>query len=261
METGLKDKVAIVTGAAVGVGRAIARALTGEGARVAVADINGAGAEQAAEQLRKTVGQAMAVKVDVTVNSQVEAMVKEVIKKFSRIDILVNNAGIVGQQGPWAELKEENFERVVAVNFKGVYLCSKAVIPYMISQKSGKIINISSCAAKTGEEFNGVYSATKAAVLNMTQSLSREIGQYNINVNAVCPAAMDTDLMEKVYRERSEYVGFKPDELRKKIKSSFRLPGELSVEDTANVVVFLASDKAKMMTGQGVNITAGIEVH
>jgi NAD(P)-dependent dehydrogenase (short-subunit alcohol dehydrogenase family) len=131
----------------------------------------------------------------------------------------------------------------------------------MMAQKRGKIVNIASCAGKTGEEFNGVYSASKAAVVNMTQSMAFELGPHNINVNAVCPAAMDTDLMEKVYRERSEYFGFEPDDLRKRIKSSFRLPGDLTVEDAANVVVFLASDKTNMMTGQAINITGGIEVH
>jgi NAD(P)-dependent dehydrogenase (short-subunit alcohol dehydrogenase family) len=173
----------------------------------------------------------------------------------------VNNAGLVAPQGPWHELTEESFDLVVSINFKGTYLCSKAVIPHMIKQGGGKIIINSSCAAKTGEEYNGVYSATKAAVHNLTQSMSRELGQYNINVNAICPAAMDTALMEQVYRERSRYFGISPEELRKKIKAGFKLPRELRVEDAANLVVFLASKQADMLTGQGINITGGIEVH
>ena len=188
-------------------------------------------------------------------------MVDKALQKFSAIDILVNNAGVVGPQGPWSELTEEGFDSVVGVDFKGVYLCCRAVIPHMMERKSGKIINIASCAAKTGEEYNGVYSASKAAVQNLTQSLSRELGKYNINVNAVCPAAMDTDLMEKVYRERSKYFGIRSEDLRKKIASGFVLPEKLTVNDAANLVVFLASDKASRMTGQAVNVTGGIEVH
>ena len=261
METGLKDKVAIVTGGALGLGRAIVLALAEEGARIVIADIKETEANGLVDQVEESGGQALAIKADVSKGDQVQAMVEEVIERFGRIDILVNSAGVVGPQGSWAELTEEGFDFVTGVDFKGVYLCSKAVAPYMIAQKSGQIVNIASCAAKTGEAFNGVYSACKAAVQNMTQSMAAELGRHNINVNAVCPAAMDTDLMEKVYRERSECFGLKTGELRKKIKSSFLLPGDLRVEDAANVVVFLASDKAKMMTGQAVNITGGIEVH
>ena len=111
------------------------------------------------------------------------------------------------------------------------------------------------------QTYNGVYSASKAAIWNFTQSLSKEVGKYDINVNAICPAAMDTDLMETVYRERSKYFGYDPDELRKNIKSGYKLPHDLTVKDAANVVVFLAGDKTNMMTGQGVNITGGIEMH
>lgn len=257
MGTELQDKVAIVTGGAMGLGQAIALALAKEGAKVAIADIN----QEVAQGTVQQGGLALAIKTDVSDSGQVTAMVAAVVDKLGKIDILVNNAGIVGPQGPWADLTEAGFDLVVGVDFKGVYLCSKAVIPHMIEQKKGKIINIASCAAKTGEEFNGLYSASKAAVQNMTQSMAAEVGRYNINVNAVCPAAMDTELMATVYRERSEYFGIEPAELRKQIKSSFRLPGDLTVADAANVVVFLASEKTNMMTGQAINITAGIEVH
>ncbi|MBI2842026.1 MAG: SDR family oxidoreductase [Armatimonadetes bacterium] len=261
METGLNGKAAIVTGAAMGVGRAIAYALADEGVRVTIADIDEGEGRKAADKINSGGGEAIFVRTDVTQSGQVKSMVEQALSRFGRIDILVNNAGIVGQQGPWHLLDEENFDQVVAINFKGTYLCSKAVVPHMIEQRGGKIINISSCAGKTGEENNGVYSATKAAVWNMVHSLSGELGQYGINVNAVCPAAMDTALMEKVYRERAEHFGLNPDELRKKIADGFRLPRTLTVEDAAGVVVFLASDMADMMTGQGVNITGGIELH
>lgn len=261
MDMGLRDKVAIVTGGSVGLGRAIARALAAEGAKIAIADIDDARGKELVEELAGQGTQAIIVKTDVSKSQDVQAMVKVVNENFGRIDILINNAGIVGPQGPWVDLAERSFDLVMSVNFKGIFLCAKYVLPYMIEQKSGKIINTSSCAGKTGEEYNGVYSATKAAIRNFTQSLSKEVGQYDINVNAVCPAALDTDLMEKVYRERSEYFGYDPEELRKAIQSGYKLPHNLTVVDAANVVVFLAGNKTNMMTGQGVNITGGIEMH
>jgi len=261
MDLGLKDKTAIVTGAAKGVGKAIAMALAAEGVKVAIADIDECGAEKTADEIAANGGTALAIKTDVSKEDQVNAMVDKVIQEFGVIDILVPNAGVVGPQGPWVKLTAEGFDHVIGVNFKGVFLCCKAVIPYMIKRRSGKIINMSSCAAKTGEPNNGAYSATKAAVWNMTQSLAGELGQYNINVNAVCPAAMDTDLMEKVYRERAEHFGLTPEQLRQKIASSFILPDKLTTQDAANVVLFLASKLADRMTGQAINITGGIEMH
>jgi len=259
MDLGLQDKAAIVTGAAKGVGKAIALALAAEGAKVAVVDIDEAGAKGTADQIGA--GKAIAIKTDVSKEDEVNAMVDKVVKEFGVIDILVPNAGVVGPQGPWTKLTAEGFDYVIGINFKGVFLCCKAVIPHMIRRKSGKIINMASCAAKTGEPNNGAYSATKGAVWNMTQSLAGELGEYNINVNAVCPAAMDTDLMEQVYRERAEHFGLTPQQLREKIASGFILPRKLTVKDAANVVVFLASTMADGMTGQAVNITGGIEMH
>lgn len=261
METGLRDKVAIVTGAASGFGRAIAQALADEGANVAIADIDEPKAREATAEIQASGARAEAYRFDVSNGDEVTAMVETVLGRFERIDVLANNAGIVGPQGPWAELSEEGFDRVVAVNLKGAFLCAKAVIPHMIERRSGKIVNSASCAAKSGEENNGLYSATKAAISNMTQSMAKELGGYNINVNAVCPSAMDTELMETVYRERSQYVGLDPDELREEIRSSSILPRALTVQDAAKLVVFLASDAASMMTGQAVNVTGGIEMH
>lgn len=261
MDMGLKDKVAIVTGGSAGLGRAIARALGAEGAKIAIADIDEAGGRKLVAELEANGTEAVIIKTDVSKNDQVQAMVAAVITQFGRIDILINNAGIVGPQGPWVDLPEESFDLVMGINCKGVFLFNKYVLPHMMKEKSGKIIMTSSCAGKTGEEYNGVYSVTKAAIWNMTHSLAKEVGRYGINVNSICPAAMDTELMEKVYRERAEFFGIKPDDLRKRIKGSYVVPGDLSVTDAANVAVFLASNKTNMMTGQGVNITGGIEMH
>ena len=258
----LENKAAIVTGGASTIGRAIALALAAEGARIAIADIKAADARQVADQITKGGGDALVVETDVRDGAQVEAMVAEVLEAFGAIDILVNDAGILGPQGPWTELSEEGFDLMVGVNFKGVYLCSKAVAPHMIRQKSGKIVNIASDAAKSAERFNGIYSATKAAVASLTHSLALELGPDNITVNSVCPGAIkDSEIMEDVYRERSRWFGISPDQLREDFRAQVPLPYEITREDIAHMVVFLASDRARSVTGQSINIAGGGEVH
>ena len=250
----LEDEVAIITGAGQGLGRAIALAFAAEGAIVAIADIDQAHAGNVAECVRNTGGRAL----DVTDSTQVQTMVGRVVDEFGRLDILVNNAGIVGPQGPLADLLEAGFDSVVGVNLKGVYLCSKAAIPLMVSQQSGKIIHIASIAGKMGEPFNGIYSATKAAVINLTQSMALELAPYGINVNSICPAAMDTAVMDEVYKTRAKYFGLTPDEFRHQIETSFPLPRKLALEDTANLALFLASGKSEMITGQSISVSGGL---
>lgn len=261
MNLGLKGKVAIVTGGAQGLGRGIALGLVAEGAHVAVVDIKEEEVKRVVAEIRQSGGKAIAIKTDATKTDQVKAMVDTVLHEFGRIDILMNNAGIVGPQCPWVDLDEKAFDFVTDVNFKGVYLCAKAVLPYMIAQKSGKIVNTASLASKTGEEFNGIYSATKAAVHSITQSLAREVAPSNITVNDVCPGAMPTDLMEKVYRERGKYFRLTEEQFRKRVRDAFLLPSAMTVEDVVNVFLFLVSDKANMMTGQSINICGATELH
>ena len=262
MELGLNGKVAIVTGGALTLGRQIALALAAEGVRVAIADVKENEAKQVASLVKEGGGEALVVKTDVRDEAQVEAMVDRVVQSFGTIDILVNNAGIVGPQGPWSELSAEGFDLVVGVNLKGAYLCSKVVSRHLIAQRAGRIISISSIAGKTGEKFNGLYSVTKAGVISFTQSLALELGPNNITVNAVCPTAIkDSEVMETVYRERCKWLGITSDELRKEWRDAIPLPYETTVEDVANVVVFLASDKARNIHGEAVNVTGGMEVH
>ena len=262
MDMELTGKAAIVTGGAATLGRQISLSFAAEGARVAIADIDEEQAGRVADQIAAGGGEAFAVKTDVSDEGQVQAMVGQVVRKFGTVDILVNNAGIVGYQGPWSELSPEGFDLVVGVNLKGVYLCSKAVSGHMTAQRSGRIVNIASIAGKTGEIFNGLYSATKSGVISLTQSLAFELAPHSITVNAVCPAALKgSEIMETAYLERSKWFGITPDELRKQWRDAIPLPYEVTVEDIANAVVFLASNKARNMTGEAVNVTGGIEVH
>jgi len=262
MDMGLKGKVAIVTGAGRGLGQAIAIMLAAEGAQVVVAARRIKEGEETVGMIRKAGSEAIFVRTDVSKAAEVEALIDEVFRRFGRIDILVNNAGVGLPGGPWADLTEDVFYNMVDINLKGVYLCSKAVTPHMINQQSGKIINIGSSAAKTAEKFGGIYSASKAAVVNLTQSMAFELAEYKINVNAVCPAAMmDSDMMEKACREWSESLGVTVEEVREKLKSRFPWPIELTAQDVANLVIFLTSDNAALITGQAINVSGGSEVH
>jgi len=261
MDMGLAGKTAIVTGGAMGVGKAMTLALAAEGVRVAIADINLECSRQVVQEIAGKGGRAIAIGTDVSRSEDVKAMVQRALAEFKQIDILCANAGVVGPQGPWSELPEEGFDRVVGINFKGQYLACKYVAKHMMERKSGKIIITSSCAGKTGERFNGCYSATKATGVSLTQSLAWELAPYNVTVNAVCPAAMDTDLMEEVYRERAKWFGLTPDEFRHKIQAGFPLPYGVTVEDVAKLTVFLCSEHARSITGQSINVTGGIEMH
>lgn len=255
MDTRLKDKVAIVTGGASGLGHATSHLLAAEGSRVV------AGRHQGGLVGELRDAEAMAVKCDVTNEEQVRGMVDQALETFGRVDVLVNNAGIVGPQGPWHQLGAGKFDRVMDVNFRSVYFCCKAVIPRMIERDGGKIVNIASIAGKTGEDNNGIYCVTKTAIISLTQSMARELGRYKINVNAVCPGMMDTELMKGILVERSPLYGLTPEELDAQNKSVIPLTRSLTTEDVANVVVFLASNKTDLMTGQAINITSGVEVH
>jgi len=243
----LKDKVAIVTGAGQGIGRAIALSLAKNGAKVVVTDITDKRFE-VVKQIKAMGSQGLAVKCDVSKKEEVERMVKEVLEKFGRIDILVNNAGIYYPK-PFTEMTEQDLDRVLNVNLKGVFFCTKATLPKMIEQRYGKIINISSVAGPVaGFALHVHYSASKAAIVGFTRSLALEVAQYGINVNAVAPGAVETPTALSLNTPESY-------ELIKRLTPLGRwgLP-----EDIANLVVFLASDKSNYITGQCIGIDGGL---
>ena len=232
----LDGKVAIVTGAGQGIGRGIALALAREGAKVAVTDITGK-ENDVAKEIKK-ITDSIAIKVDVSKKSDAEKMAKETVKKFGRIDILVNNAGIYPFK-PFVQMEENDWDRVMDINLKGTFLCTKAVVPAMMKQKSGNIVNIASIAGLIGYPNLAHYSASKAGIIGFTRTVALELGP-NIRVNAIAPGGVKTPGINVVMN----------DEAVKQFEASVPLKRMAEPEDIANLAVFLASDDSKNITGQ-----------
>jgi NAD(P)-dependent dehydrogenase (short-subunit alcohol dehydrogenase family) len=242
MELGLRDKVAIVTGAARGLGRAIAEALAGEGARVAMVDLDRAALEDAARAVAQR-APAIAVAADVGSDTQVREVVRQVLDAYGTIDVLVNNAGI-SSNATLAEVTAAEWDRVMGVNLRSVLLLSQAVFPTMVARRRGAIINMASMAAKVGGLKVGPgYTASKAGIIGLTFSLARTGAQYGIRVNALAPAFIESAMMP--VEKRGEYVPLIP------------LGRMGTPQDVANAVLFLASDAAGYITGEVLDVNGG----
>jgi len=242
----LKDRVAIVTGGARGVGKAIALAFSREGARLALVDVDKEQLEVVKKQIEKGKSKVIAIPCDITKSSDVKEMVDQVRKRFGRIDILVNNAGII-RRGTIETVTEEDWDRVIEVNLKGTFNCCKAVAEIMKSQKYGKIVNVSSIAGKMGDITSAPgYGPSKAGVDALTKTLARQLAKYGINVNAVAPHAIETEMSAQWSEER-----------RKEIIASIPLGRLGKPEDVANAVLFLASDEASFITGEILDVNGG----
>ena len=252
--SGLTGRVAVVTGGAGGIGCAIAAALYAEGARVAVADLDGDAAAAYAATLALAdggtdSGRAVGVRVDVSNSSDVGAAIAVVERELGPVDVLVNNAGIDVIE-PFVESKEETWRRIVEVNYLGPVLCTRAVLDGMIDRGYGRIISISSDAGKVGSSGEVVYSGTKGGIIAFSKALAREMATNGITVNCVCPGPTDTPLLGQI-AERSQKMY---DSLARAVP--MRRLGQPA--DIAPAVVFLASDGAAFITGQALSVSGGL---
>ena len=239
----LTNRVALVTGASRGIGEAIALALAREGADVAINGRNIERLEVVASEIRDMKRRVLITKADVSVSSQVSRMVKTVLDEFARVDILVNNAGIY-ETISLEEMTEAQWDRIMAVNLKGTFNCSKAVISFMKQQRWGKIVNIASDAGKTGGVMPVAhYAASKAGIISFTKSLATEFAPYGVNVNAVSPGIIETEMAGIVVKKR---------------KVSIPLGRIGTPEDVANAVLFLVSDEASYITGEILDVNGGL---
>jgi 2-hydroxycyclohexanecarboxyl-CoA dehydrogenase len=242
------DKVAIVTGGGRGIGKAIAVRLAQEGAKVMIVDKNPDTLKDTIEGIKKDGGQATAIVADMTKKEDVSRMVQTTMEQLGRIDILVNNVGLFTFE-PFLDTKEEEWDRLLALNLKSTLLCSQAVLKEMIKKSYGKIINISSDAGKIGMTTMASYSAAKAGVTGLTKTLAREMARYNININCVCPGLVDTQLT-------TDLMAFAP-ELKEKMIKAIPFRRLATPEDVTAAVCFFASDEASYITGQSLSVNGG----
>lgn len=258
----LQDKIAVVTGAAQGLGAALSHRLASEGAHVVVADLNEEGARKVAGEIQQATGRcAIAVKVNVTDEVQVEAMIRRTLDEFGRLDILVSNAGIL-ISGPLEDFPLEKWRAVIEVNLIGYFLCAKHAVRVMKAQRSGVIIQINSKSGKKGSFKNSAYAASKFGGIGLTQSLALEMAEYGVRVNAVCPGnLLDSPLwVDSLFKQYAKNQGLTEEQVRQKYIDQVPMKRGCTYEDVANVVVFLASDQASYMTGQAINVTGGQEM-
>ena len=242
----LKEKVAIVTGGAQGIGQAIAHLLAKNGADVVIVDINQEKAHQCAREIESLGRKALAVQADISNFSEAQNFGKTVMDMFGKIDILVNNAGIT-RDGFFLKMKEEDWESVISVNLKSVFKCSKAVIRYMSKQRSGKVINIASVVGQIGNVGQANYAASKAGIIGFTKTMAQEFGARGINVNAVAPGFIDTLMTRSLPETAKEWF------LKNIPMGRMGTP-----EEVAEAVLFLATDASKYITGQVINVNGGL---
>jgi 3-oxoacyl-[acyl-carrier protein] reductase len=242
----LKDRVAIVTGAARGIGRTTALTFVREGARVVIVDRLEKELYETEEMIRGKGAECLPILADVSISSMVQDMVKQAMDTYNRIDILVNNAGILGPMKMSWEVTEDEWDEVLENNLKSVWLCSKYVAPIMIQQKRGNVVNLSSIAGKQGVETISAYAASKAAIQCLSRSMARELAPHGIRVNALSPAMIETPM-----------VAFMTDELRKLLLSRIPVGRFGRTEDVAEMILYLVSERASFILGQCFNITGG----
>ncbi|QGK70437.1 glucose 1-dehydrogenase [Allosaccharopolyspora coralli] len=242
----LNDKIAVVTGAGRGIGKAIAEKLASEGSTVVVSDVDG---ESAAATAKELCGGAVGLHADVASKESVEAMIDEVRTRFGRLDVLVNNAGW-DKAEPFIDSSESDWDRIIAINLYGTLHTTKAALPLMVERQSGSIVNLGSDAARVGSSGEAVYSAAKGGIVSFTKTLAREMARNRINVNCVCPGPTDTELFAS--------IGGDNPKLRESLTKAIPFRRLAEPRDLANTVAFFASDEAGYLTGQTVSVSGGL---
>ena len=250
----LKDKVIIVTGGGLGIGRAYSKGLAKEGAKVVVADIQVEAARQVADEILTEGGEALPVAVDVTSPEKTREMAETTVKRYGRIDVLVNNAGLYTalKKKPFMEIPVDEWDKVMAVNLKGLFLCVQAVHPAMKKQGKGKVINISSGTVLGGTPFFVHYVASKAGVIGFTRALARELGPDNISVNAITPGLTISSPQQEGVMTPEQ----REDRRRRRCFQRDQFP-----EDLVGTVTFLSSEDSNFITGQTINVDGGHNLH
>ncbi len=254
----LSCQVALVTGAGQGIGKASALAMAKAGADVVAVDINSDTAKETAASITELGRRSLALQTDIGSVADIDRMVTKAVEAFGHIDILVNNAGVT-RRAYIMDLTEEDWDRIHRVNAKGVFFCLQRVAREMIPRRSGRIINIASIAGKGfAGTSNAIYAASKGAVISLTKTAAQQLGQHNINVNAVCPGIVRTNLYSEIIRVMAEKEGISVDEVGTRAVQNVPLQRPNEPEDIAAMTVFLASPGARNITGQSFNVDGGL---
>ncbi|WXG44983.1 MAG: glucose 1-dehydrogenase [Promethearchaeati archaeon SRVP18_Atabeyarchaeia-1] len=252
----LKNKVAIITGGSSGIGRATAVLFAKEGANVVIADTDLKGGEETLNLIKKERLDALLVKADVSKAAEVRNMVYRTIEKYGKIDILINNAGVV-RVGSLDDYTEDDFDLLFRVNVKGVFLCCKYVVPHLIKQESGAIVNLASIAAHVGQVNHSLYCASKAGALAITRALALDLAPHHIRVNSISPGATDTPMLRSDVAKQAKQRNMDPEDLKKEFEAQGVLGRWAKPEEVAAGILFLASDESSYMTGADILIDGG----
>jgi NAD(P)-dependent dehydrogenase (short-subunit alcohol dehydrogenase family) len=255
----LEGQVAIVVGGARGIGETIAYLFSQEGAKIVLVDLERAKAEldEVVQRITQKSGQAIGIVADVTDEKQVNGLVDETVRRWGRIDILINSAGFRGPLVPVPDITQEEWDSVLAVNLKAVFLCCKAVLKVMMQQKSGSIVSISGTAGKEGMALRGSLCAAKWGVLGLTQTIAKEAGPHGIRANVICPGGMDEPDLRVMYAERAKGLGMEFSELEKSVLELTPLRKYAKHEEVAKAALFLASSDSSHTTGEALNVSGG----
>ncbi|MEW9674067.1 SDR family NAD(P)-dependent oxidoreductase [Ammoniphilus sp. 3BR4] len=255
----LAGKFIMITGAARGIGLSLALAAAKKGANLLLVDRDEGALEAARRECLELTGYVKNVVMDITSIQDMRKTVDQVIADTDRIDVLINNAGIM-QTKPFLEIEEEDWDRVLSVNLKGLFFLSQAVGKHMVSRRQGSIIHISSVAARFPRPLAMHYGASKSAVLSLTKSMAEYFGEYGVRVNAICPGAMETEMLQAIGRDRAELFGGSAEKAILDYVGPIPLKRVGQPRDVAEAALFLASDQAAYITGQALNVCGGLQM-